>query len=130
MSLATLGFGIASAKAVPGLIDEPMPMPMPTPLGGPALPGLSGGLPGGLPGAAAPGSSASGMNAANSFLQVLNGMLNRVIPGVGSIVPTDVSSLTPPGSPMSVTPALEAPPAPPASPALVPQTLAGARTFH
>lgn len=114
MTLATLGFGVASAKAAPALIDDPMPMPV----GSPTMPGL--------PGPAA-GGSAAGMNAANSFLQALNGMLNRVVPGVGSIMPTDVSSLTPPGAPMSGAPALETPPAPPA---LVPQTLAGARSFH
>ncbi len=45
-------------------------------------------------------------------------------------MPTDVSSLTPPGAPMSAGPALETPPAPATPPALVPQTLAGARTFH
>lgn len=143
MTLATLGFGIASAKAAPTLVDEPMPMPaqLSTPtmtdipgvgaagLGAPGI-GVPGvGVPG-LPGAAAGGPTA-GVNAANSFLQALNGMLNRVVPGVGSIMPNDVSALTPPGAPMSGGPALEAPPAPaaPAAPAIVPQTLAGARSF-
>jgi hypothetical protein len=116
MTLATLGFGVASAKAAPTLVDDPMPIP--APIGAPALPGL--------PGPAA-GGSAAGVNAANSFLQALNGMLNRVVPGVGSIMPSDVSSLTPPGATMPGAPALETPPAPVAP---VPQTLAGARTFH
>ncbi|WP_154677571.1 hypothetical protein [Mycolicibacter icosiumassiliensis] len=124
MTLATLGFGVASAHAAPALVDDPMPIP--TPLGTPA--------PLGVPGSAA-GGSAAGVNAANSFLQALNGMLNKVVPGVGSIMPTDVSSLTPPGTPMSGAPvpgapALATPPAPPTPPALVPQTLAGARSFH
>lgn len=173
MTLATLGFGVASAKAAPTLVDDPMPAPAPqgiaapqgtpavpeasaglgasaapgvsaplgtsglpgtsalpgvsTPLGASALPGVSSPL--GLPGSAVGGSSA-GVNAANSFLQALNGMLNRVVPGVGSIMPTDVSALTPPGSTMSGTPALQTPVAPATPPALVPQTLAGARTFH
>jgi len=131
MTLATLGFGVASAKAAPTLVDDPMPIP--APLGTPAPLGVPNALgtpsPLGMPGPAA-GSSAAGVNAANSFLQVLNGMLNKVVPGVGSIMPTDVSSLTPPGAPMSAVPALETPPAPPTPPALVPQTLAGARTFH
>ncbi|WP_409434799.1 hypothetical protein [Mycobacterium sp. SMC-14] len=125
MTLATLGFGVASAKAAPTLVDDPMPIP--APLGTPAPVGAPSPL--GMPGPAA-GSSAAGVNAANSFLQVLNGMLNKVVPGVGSIMPTDVSSLTPPGAPMSAGPALETPPAPATPPALVPQTLAGARTFH
>ncbi|OBG40834.1 hypothetical protein C5U48_23225 [Mycolicibacter virginiensis] len=131
MTLATLGFGVASAKAAPALVDDPMPIPAPlgtpSPLGVPNALGAPSPL--GVPGSAA-GSSAAGVNAANSFLQVLNGMLNKVVPGVGSIMPTDVSSLTPPGAPMSTVPALETPPAPPTPPALVPQTLAGARTFH
>ncbi|UVO12964.1 hypothetical protein NM962_02025 [Mycobacterium sp. SVM_VP21] len=130
MTLATLGFGVASAKAAPTLVDDPMPIP--TPLGTPSPLGVPNALgtpsPLGMPGPTA-GSSAAGVNAANSFLQVLNGMLNKVVPGVGSIMPTDVSSLTPPGVPMSAVPALETPPAPPTPPALVPQTLAGARNF-
>ncbi|MGV0747847.1 hypothetical protein [Mycolicibacter heraklionensis] len=137
MTLATLGFGVASAKAAPALVDDPIPVPAPlgtpVPLGTPSPLGVPSALgtpsPLGMPGPAA-GSSAAGVNAANSFLQVLNGMLNKVVPGVGSIMPTDVSSLTPPGAPMSAVPALETPPAPPTPPALVPQTLAGARTFH
>ncbi|BBY32575.1 hypothetical protein [Mycolicibacter minnesotensis] len=148
MALATLGFGVASAKAAPALIDDQMPIPAPisspAPLGAPSplgVPGALGapsplGVPGalgapsplGVPGSAVGGSSA-GVNAANSFLQALNGMLNRVVPGVGSIMPTDVSALTPPGAPMSAGPALETPPAPATPPALVPQTLAGARNF-
>lgn len=119
MTLATLGFGVASAKAAPMLVDDPMPIP--APVGAPALPGV--------PGPAA-GGSAAGVNAANSFLQALNGMLNRVVPGVGSIMPSDVSALTPPAAPGA--PALETPPAAAAAetpPAFVPQTLAGARTF-
>jgi len=142
MTLATLGFGVASAKAAPMLVDDPMPIPTPlgapaplvtpSPLGTPsplAVPNALGTpAPLGMPGSAA-GGSAAGVNAANSFLQVLNGMLNRVVPGVGSIMPTDVSALTPPGAPMSAGPALETPPAPPTPPALVPQTLAGARNF-
>ncbi|MGB3334722.1 MAG: hypothetical protein WBA79_18130 [Mycobacterium sp.] len=137
MTLATLGFGVASAKAAPMLVDDPMPIPAPlgtpAPVGAPSPLGvptpLGAPTPLGMPGPAA-GSSAAGVNAANSFLQVLNGMLNKVVPGVGSIMPTDVSSLTPPGAPMSAGPALETPPAPATPPALVPQTLAGARTFH
>ncbi|WP_149771868.1 hypothetical protein [Mycolicibacter arupensis] len=173
MALATLGFGVASAKAAPDLIDDqlaiPAPISSPTPLGTPnalsvpgalgtpnalSVPGALGtpnalGVPGalgapnalsvpgalgapnalGVPGSAVGGSSA-GVNAANSFLQALNGMLNRVVPGVGSIMPTDVTALTPPGAPMSAGPALETPPAPATPPALVPQTLAGARSFH
>jgi len=149
MALATLGFGVASAKAAPDLIDDqlaiPAPISSPTPLGTPnalSVPGALGApnalsVPGalgapnalGVPGSAVGGSSA-GVNAANSFLQALNGMLNRVVPGVGSIMPTDVSALTPPGAPMSAGPALETPPAPATPPALVPQTLAGARSFH
>lgn len=137
MTLATLGFGVASAKAAPTLVDDPMPIPAPlgtpAPVGAPSPLGVPTPLgtptPLGMPGSAA-GSSAAGVNAANSFLQVLNGMLNKVVPGVGSIMPTDVSSLTPPGAPMSAGPALETPPAPATPPALVPQTLAGARTFH
>lgn len=39
----------------------------------------------------------AGVNAANSFLQAISGMLNRVVPGAGSIMPSDVSSLTSPG---------------------------------
>ncbi|SNV85717.1 Uncharacterised protein [Mycolicibacter terrae] len=124
MTLATLGFGVASAKAAPTLVDDPMPIP--APIGAPALPGL--------PGPAA-GGSAAGVNAANSFLQALNGMLNRVVPGVGSIMPSDVSSLTPPAAGVPGAPALGTPPAfgapaaaAPAAP--VPQTLAGARSFH
>ncbi|BBX14049.1 hypothetical protein MNVM_31300 [Mycobacterium novum] len=113
MTLATLGFGVASAKAAPALVDDPMPIP--APIGAPALPGP------------AVGGSSAGVNAANSFLQALNGMLNRVVPGVGSIMPSDVSSLTPPGATVPGAPALETPPAPVAP---VPQTLAGARTFH
>lgn len=128
MTLATLAFGAASAKAAPALVDSPMPIP--APVGAPALPGV--------PGPAA-GGSAAGVNAANSFLQALNGMLNRVVPGVGSIMPSDVSALTPPGAPAPGAPALETPPVgtPPAPgapaagtpPAFVPQTLAGSRTF-
>ncbi|WP_131813805.1 hypothetical protein [Mycolicibacter kumamotonensis] len=124
MTLATLGFGVASAKAAPTLVDEPMPLP--APIGAPALPGVPG------PAAAGP---AAGVNAANSFLQALNGMLNRVVPGVGSIMPSDVSSLTPPTAAVPGAPALGTPPAfgapaaaAPAAP--VPQTLAGARSFH
>ncbi|WP_133053103.1 hypothetical protein [Mycolicibacter minnesotensis] len=136
MALATLGFGVASAKAAPALIDDQMPIPAPisspAPLGAPSPLGVPGALgapsPLGVPGSAVGGSSA-GVNAANSFLQALNGMLNRVVPGVGSIMPTDVSALTPPGAPMSAGPALETPPAPATPPALVPQTLAGARNF-
>jgi len=128
MTLATLGFGVASAKAAPALLDDPLPIP--AAIGAPALPGA-------LPGPAA-GNSAAGVNAANSFLQALNGMLNRVVPGVGSIMPTDVSSLTPPSAPVPGAPALETPPltpgpvfdAPAPAPAYLPQTLAGARTFH
>lgn len=146
MALATLGFGVASAKAAPTLVDDSLPIPTPldNPLGAPSPLGVPNALgapsplgvpnalgapsPLGVPGPAV-GSSSAGVNAANSFLQVLNGMLNKVVPGVGSIMPTDVSSLTPPGTPMSAVPALENPPAPPTPPALVPQTLAGARTF-
>lgn len=123
MTLATLGFGVASAKAAPTLVDDPLPMPAPA--GAPALPGV--------PGAAAGGQSA-GVNAANSFLQALNGMLNRVVPGVGSIMPSDVGSLTPPGAPAPGAPAVGTPP--PGTPAAeapaapVPQTLAGARSFQ
>lgn len=113
MTLATLGFGVASAKADPVLVDDPMPIP--APIGAPALPGP------------AAGGSSAGVNAANSFLQALNGMLNRVVPGVGSIMPSDVSSLTPPGATVPAAPALETPPAPAAP---VPQTLAGAWSFH
>lgn len=134
MTLATLGFGVASAKAAPALVDDPMPIP--AAIGAPALPGAAGvpGIPGvpGVPGAAV-GGQAAGVNAANSFLQALNGMLNRVVPGVGSIMPSDVSSLTPPGAAVPGAPALETPPAPgaPAAAAVpVPQTLAGARTFQ
>jgi hypothetical protein len=122
MTLATLGFGVASAKAAPALVDDPMPIP--AAIGAPALPGV--------PGPAA-GGQAAGVNAANSFLQALNGMLNRVVPGVGSIMPSDVSSLTPPGAGVPGAPALETPPvpgAPAAAAAPVPQTLAGARTFQ
>lgn len=145
MALATLGFGVASAKAAPTLVDDSLiPTPLDTPLGTSSPLGVPNALgtssplgvpnplgapsPLGVPGPAV-GSSSAGVNAANSFLQVLNGMLNKVVPGVGSIMPTDVSSLTPPGAPMSAVPALENPPAPPTPPALVPQTLAGARTF-
>jgi hypothetical protein len=122
MTLATLGFGVASAKAAPALVDDPMPIP--AAIGAPALPGV--------PGPAA-GGQAAGVNAANSFLQALNGMLNRVVPGVGSIMPSDVSSLTPPGAGVPGAPALETPSvpgAPAAAAAPVPQTLAGARTFQ
>lgn len=115
MTVATLGFGVASAKAAPALVDDPMPMPIPSPVGAPALPGP------------AAGGSDAGVNAANSFLQALNGMLNRVVPGVGSIMPTDVSSLTPPAATVPGAPALETPPA---SAATVPQTLAGAWSFY
>lgn len=121
MTVATLGFGVASAKAAPALVDDPMPMPIPSPVGAPALPGMPG-----APGAAV-GNSSAGVNAANSFLQALNGMLNRVVPGVGSIMPTDVSSLTPPAATVPGAPALETPPA---SAATVPQTLAGAWSFY
>lgn len=119
VTLALIGFGAGVAGAAPALVDSPMPIP--SPVGAPALPGL--------PGPAA-GGSAAGVNAANSFLQALNGMLNRVVPGVGSIMPSDVSSLTPPTAP-----ALETPPVPGApvgaapAPVPVPQTLAGSRTF-
>ncbi|MEO6794327.1 MAG: hypothetical protein ABI253_06155 [Mycobacterium sp.] len=122
VTLAVIGFGAGVAGAAPALVDSPMPIP--SPVGAPALPGMPG-----MPGSAA-GGSAAGVNAANSFLQALNGMLNRVVPGVGSIMPTDVSSLTPPGAP-----ALETPPVPGApagtapAPVPVPQTLAGSRTF-
>lgn len=123
MTLASLGFGVASAKAAPALVDDPLPIP--APIGAPALPGV--------PGPAA-GNSAAGVNAANSFLQALNGMLNRVVPGVGSIMPSDVSSLTPPAAGVPGAPGVGTPPpgTPPAAvPApLVPQTLAGARSFH
>lgn len=132
MTAATLGFGVASAKAAPTLVDDPMPIP--APISAPALPGAAA-LPGvpGVPGAAV-GNSSAGVNAANSFLQVLNGMLNKVVPGVGSIMPSDVSSLTPPAARVPGAPALETPPVgtPPAAgmaPAFVPQTLAGSRTF-
>lgn len=124
MTLATLGFGVASAKAAPILADDPLPIP--APIGAPALPGTPG---------PAVGNSSAGVNAANSFLQALNGMLNRVVPGVGSIMPSDVSSLTPPGATVPGAPALETPPLPVApaaeapAPTFVPQTLAGARTF-
>ena len=123
MTVATLGFGVASAKAAPTLVDDPLPIP--APISAPALPGAPG---------AAVGNSSAGVNAANSFLQVLNGMLNKVVPGVGSIMPTDVSSLTPPTGAVPGAPALETPPVgtPPAAgtaPAFVPQTLAGSRTF-
>ncbi|MEB3032178.1 hypothetical protein [[Mycobacterium] nativiensis] len=128
MTVATLGFGVASAKAAPSLVDDPLPIP--APIGAPA------GVPG-LPGAPGPavGNSSAGVNAANSFLQALNGMLNRVVPGVGSIMPSDVSSLTPPAATVPGAPALETPPLPAApaagapAPTFVPQTLAGARTF-
>jgi len=123
MTLATLGFGVASAKAAPTLVDDPVPMPAPA--GAPPLPGV------------AAGGQAAGVNAANSFLQALNGMLNRVVPGVGSMMPSDVNSLTPPGAPAPGAPAAGAPapgtpPAPgaPAADAPVPQTLAGARSFQ
>lgn len=133
MTAATLGFGVASAKAAPTLVDDPMPIP--APISAPALPGAAA-LPGvpGVPGAAV-GNSSAGVNAANSFLQVLNGMLNKVVPGVGSIMPSDVSSLTPPAAGVPGAPALETPPVgtPPAAaapaPGFVPQTLAGSRTF-
>ncbi len=90
MTLATLGFGVASAKAAPTLVDDPMPIPAPlgtpAPVGAPSPLGvptpLGAPTPLGMPGPAA-GSSAAGVNAANSFLQVLNGMLNKVVPGVG-----------------------------------------------
>ncbi|MDD7813527.1 hypothetical protein [Mycolicibacter sinensis] len=123
MTLASLGFGVASAKAAPTLVDDPLPIP--APIGAPALPGV--------PGPAA-GSSSAGVNAANSFLQALNGMLNRVVPGVGSIMPSDVSSLTPPTAGVPGAPGVGTPPpgTPPAAgpAAIVPQTLAGARSFH
>lgn len=116
MTVATLGFGVASAKATPALVDDPMPIP--APVGAPALPGP------------AAGNSAAGVNAANSFLQALNGMLNRVVPGVGSIMPSDVSSLTPPGAAVPGAPGAPVPPAAEAPAAPVPQTLAGARSFQ
>ncbi len=128
MTLASLGFGVASAKAAPTLVDDPLPIP--APIGAPALPGVPG---------PAVGTSSAGVNAANSFLQALNGMLNRVVPGVGSIMPSDVSSLTPPAAGMPGAPGVGTPPpgtppafgAPAAGPAaIVPQTLAGARSFH
>lgn len=139
MTVAALGFGVASAKAAPTLVEDPLPIPapigaaaLPSAPGMAAMPGMSGitgmnGMTGmaGLPGAA-PGGSAAGVNAANSFLQALNGMLNRVIPGVGSIMPTDVSALTPADAAVPGAPALETPPS---APAIVPQTLAGSRTF-
>ena len=127
MTVATLGFGIASAKAAPTLVDDPLPIP--APISAPALPGAPG---------AAVGNSSAGVNAANSFLQVLNGMLNKVVPGVGSIMPSDVSSLTPPtgavpgavpGAPALETPPVGTPPAAAPAPGFVPQTLAGSRTF-
>ncbi len=125
--------GTPNALGVPGALGTPNALGVPGALGAPnalSVPGALGAPNAlGVPGSAVGGSSA-GVNAANSFLQALNGMLNRVVPGVGSIMPTDVSALTPPGAPMSAGPALETPPAPATPPALVPQTLAGARSFH
>ncbi|MBS9533620.1 hypothetical protein KIH27_08485 [Mycobacterium sp. M1] len=110
---AAIGIGGALATANPAFADGPVPVPPVSPV--PA--GVAG------PGGAGP---AAGVNAANSFLQVLNGMLNRVVPGAGSLMPSDVSALTPPAAGAPGAPL----PAPAPAGGVVPQTLAGAWTLH
>ncbi len=91
--LALIGFGGGVAGAAPVLVDDPIPVPAPIVASAPvAVP---------APAAANP---AGGTAVANAFLQVLNSLLNSVVPGAGSIMPTDASALTSGGYPGSTLP--------------------------
>ncbi len=78
-AVGAIGFGGGVAGAAPVLADDPVPVPVPAP----AVP---------APAAAGP---AAGVSSANAAFQVLNSLLNSFMPGLGSIMPSDPSSLVP-----------------------------------
>lgn len=87
-AIGVIGIGNGVAGAAPLLVDDPVPATAPAP--GAVSPAA-------MPCAVtAPGtpSPASGVDMANTFLQKLNSVLNSVLPGIGSIMPSDTGALT------------------------------------
>ena len=100
-----MGLGSVAAGA-PAVADDPVPAPAPVPAQAPA-PAPAPAVP------AAPGMPDAGAGAANSFLQTFSSILERVAPGAGAMVPSDVNSLAPAATPAAPGAAAPAPaPAP------------------